>query len=153
MRKIIASASLAALLLVHCALAAEAPPTRVLSALVQAALHSGQDAKLPPHLSVLLGLSASETSTPVRQLEFKNGDDIKTLNVCASDHQSVVLMSVGTNKRVSAYLMSSDGVLRKAIVYQVGGDTRELRLAEASGAFLQERKLWLERSAALGIQP
>ena len=144
---------LAALFLLHSALAAEAPVTRVLNGLVQTAVRSGQDAILPPHLSVMLGVSTSEASTPVRQLGFKNGDNIKTFNVCAADHQNVVLMSVGADSRVSAYLMSSEGVLRKAIVYQVGGDTRELRISAAKADFLEQRKLWFERAAALGISP
>ena len=151
--KIGTSGFLAALLLALLALGAEAPAAHLLNGLVAAAVSSGQDAKLPPHLSVLLGISATETSTPVRQLGFKNGDDIKTLNVCAADHHNIVLMSVGSNNRANAYLMSADGVLRKAITYEVGGATRELRISDGKGDFLRERTLWFERAAALGIMP
>ena len=144
---------LAALLVALGALGADASAAHLLHGLVAAAVRSGQDAKLPPHLSVLLGVSSTESSTPVRQLGFKNGDDIKTLNVCAADHRNVVLMSVGANNRARAYLMSPDGVLRKAITYEIGGVPRELRIADAKVEFLQERALWFERAAALGIRP
>jgi hypothetical protein len=142
---------LAALLLTQAALAADTSTSRVLNGLVEAAVRAGRDAALPPHLSVLLGLTITEASTPVRQLGFRNGDDIKTFNVSAVEHHDVVLMSVGANKHAAAYLMSPDGVLRKAIVYEVGGATRELRLAEANPDFLQQRRLWLDRAAALGV--
>jgi hypothetical protein len=101
----------------------------------------------------LLGISTTETSTPVRQLGFKNGDAVKTFNVCTADHHNVVLMSVAANHHAAAYLMSSDGELRKAFVYEVGGETRQLRLSAADRDFLEERKLWFERAPALGIRP
>ena len=154
MKNAIKNAALLAVLIPACyALGSDASTARVLAGLVNAALHVGQKAKLGPHLSVLLGLSPTEASVEVRQLGFKNGDDIKTLNVCGDNHENVVLMTVGSDRRAEAYLMSPDGVLRKALRYQVGGDTTELRLTEAKPGFLRERKLWLERAPALGVTP
>jgi hypothetical protein len=126
---------------------------RMLSGLESVAVQSGQHANLPPHLSLLLGISHTEASVAVHQLGFKNGQAIKTLNVCADEHNNVVLMSAGADQRIAAYLMSPQGTLRKAFVYRVGGDTRELRLAEAQAGFAQERELWIERAPALGVKP
>jgi hypothetical protein len=142
---------LTALLTLNGAFGAEPSTAHVLAGLVDTAVRAGQDAALPPHLSVLLGISAGETSTPVRQLAFKNGDAMKTLNVCAADHRNVVLMSVSDNHRAAAYLMSSKGVLLKAFEYEIGGETHELELAVAGGNFLHERQLWISRAPALAI--
>jgi hypothetical protein len=144
---------LAALIVARVAFGTQPAASHGLNGLVETAVRSGQDAALPPRLSVLLGLSSTEASTPVRQLGFRNGDDIKTFNVSTADHHNVVLMTVSANKHAAAYLVSPDGELRKAVVYQVGGATRELRLAEANPDFLQQRKLWLDRAAALGVHP
>src|SRR5882762_4360422 len=68
--------------------------TSWLRALTDAALRQGLDAKLPPHLSVVLGLEAHEQSTPVRQIVARLDHEVRTFNVCSSNHQKLVIMTV-----------------------------------------------------------
>lgn len=137
---------LTALVLMHGALGAEANSATLLSGLVQQAVTGRQEARLPPHLSVLLGVSASESSTPVWQLSRKSSSALRLFNVCQDNHDNVVLITTGADNQSAAYLMSAGGVLLKAIVYQVGGATQEPSLAQANKAFRQQRDFWLQQA-------
>jgi hypothetical protein len=145
--------ALSALLLAHGVLGAEVNSARLLSGLVQQALSARQEARLPPHLSVLLGISVSETATPVWQLSRKSSDALRLFNVCQNNHDHVVLTTMGANHQSAAYLMSAGGVLLKAIVYQVGGATHELSLAEGRKDFTRQRDFWLEQARRPGAPP
>ena len=140
---------LIALLLTHGALGAEPKSAALLTRLVHQAVTGGQAAVISPHLSVLLGISSSEGVTPVRQMDLQSGDVHRLFDVCDSNHDRIVLMAVDANKHVSAYLMSPGGVLRKAIVYDIGGETHEQSLAEAKPGFMRLREFWLGQARDL----
>jgi hypothetical protein len=145
--------ALSALLLAHGVLGAELNSARLLSGLVQQAVSGRQEARLPPHLSVLLGISVSETATPVWQLSRKSSDALRLFNVCQNNHDNVVLTTLRAGNQSAAYLMSASGVLLKAIVYQVGGATQELSLAEARKPFARQRDFWLDQARRPGAPP
>jgi len=121
--------------------------TSWLRALTDQTLRQGADAKLPPHLSVVLGLEAKLQSTPVRQLVERVGHEVRTFNVCSSNHQKLVIMTVDEEKQaVTGYLLSPGGKLSKAVSYSPGGAPRELPLAEARSGFNRELQYWSHRA-------
>jgi len=121
--------------------------TSWLRALTDAALRQGLDAKLPPHLSVVLGLEAHEQSTPVRQIVARLDHEVRTFNVCSSNHQKLVIMTVNEQTQaVTGYLLSPGGKLRKAVSYTAGGPPQELSLAEARSGFNRELQYWSRRA-------
>ncbi|MFI4866896.1 MAG: hypothetical protein ACHQDB_07290 [Steroidobacterales bacterium] len=102
--------ALSALFLVHDVLGADANSARLLSGLVQQAVSGRQQARLPPHLSVLLGISVSESATPVWQLSRKSSDALRLFNICEDNHDNIVLTTMRADKQSAAYLMSA-GIL------------------------------------------
>ena len=115
--------------------------------LTDGALRQGLDAKLPPHLSAVLGLEAHEQSTPVRQIVARLDHQVRTFNVCSSNHQKLVIMTVNEQTQaVTAYLLSPGGKLRKAVSYSAGGAPQELSLVEARSGFSRELQYWSRRS-------
>jgi hypothetical protein len=139
----------------HGALGAEhaqpAEPTTasLLKGLVQEAVTSGKDAELSPHLSLLLGVSVSERTTPIRQLGIKSDDALRLFDVAQDNHAHIVLMSVSANNQVAAYLMTPGGRLLKAVFYQVGGETVVPTLGGAKATFKPLRDFWLEKARSL----
>ena len=123
-----------------------------LAGLVEAVVAHGPESRLPAHLSVVLGISQAERETAVKQAVIRDGQTVHTFNVCAAQHDDVVMMSVNEQEHsTKAYLASAAGVLRKAVSYRAGAPANERSLAEARDDFANEIKLWTDfehRSAA-----
>ncbi|MDB6044293.1 MAG: hypothetical protein JWM63_2844 [Gammaproteobacteria bacterium] len=136
---LLAAATLGAMMAAHAA-------TSVM-ALSEAVLRNGPDSRLPAHLSVVLGVSRVEEPTRVKQAVIREAGTVRTFNVCAGNHDDVVLLTYDEQSRTTkAYLVSGRGVLRKAVDYQSGGAARERALIEARSDFRRELKFWTEFS-------
>jgi hypothetical protein len=116
-----------------------------LAGLVDAVVRNGPASRLPAHLSVVLGISRIEQETAVKQAVIRDGQTVRTFNVCTAKHDDVVLMHVDEQSRsTKAYLASAAGVLRKAVSYRAGAPAVERSLAEARGDFANEIKFWTD---------
>jgi len=113
--------------------------------LIGAVLRGGPASRLPAHLSVVLGISRIEQETPVKQAVIRDGQTVHTFNVCAANPADVVILSYNEQSRsTKAYLVSSAGVLRKAVSYQAGAPANDRPLADARGDFSNEIKFWTD---------
>jgi hypothetical protein len=116
-----------------------------LEGLIEATVRQGPDSQLPARLSVVLGVSRAEQPTAVKQAVMRNGETVRTFNVCAANHGDVVMITYNERSRSSkVYLVSPAGALRKAVSFQAGAPAAERSLQEASGDFAGELKFWLD---------
>jgi len=116
--------------------------------LSQQALDSGFLSRLPPTVSVALGFAKGEEGAEVRQLLSKDGQKVRTFNVCTANHADIVIFDVNAHTGATvAYLLTADGQLRKAVSYQAGHEARELPAAEAKAGLSREQHFWSARAA------
>jgi hypothetical protein len=107
------------------------------------AVAAGVDAKLPPVLSVVLGVASREQATPVRQIVVRADRKVRTFNVCASDHNKLVLVWVDEQTQATtAFLVSPKGSLRKAVTYTAGNPAEVLSNDAARPALARELEYW-----------
>jgi hypothetical protein len=107
----------------------------------------GVHAKLPPHLSTLLGLS-NEEECPVMQSVVRTGSVVQGFDVSVTNHKNVVLFVVdeATNDQ-TLYLTSPAGTLRKMVTVKAGVGA-EARIADKDKkAFEKEKQFWIARLA------
>ncbi len=117
--------------------------TRSLQGLIDAVVRNGPDSQLPPHLSVVLGVSPVERATAVKQAVIRDGHIVRTFNVCAANHGDVVMLTHDEQSQsTKAYLTSSAGNLRKAVFYQAGAAANERSLVDARGDYAAELARW-----------
>jgi hypothetical protein len=117
--------------------------TRSLQGLIDAVVRNGPDSQLPPHLSVVLGVSPVERATAVKQAVIRNGRTVRTFNVCAANHGDVVMLTHDEDSQsTKAYLTSATGKLRKAVYYQAGAAANERSLLDARGDYAAELARW-----------
>lgn len=129
------------------ALALEAASTPWAQTLSQQALDSGFLSKLPPNVSVVLGLAKPQEGTDVRQLVSKEGHEVRTFNVSVANHADIVIFNVNAQSGATvAYLVSPEGQLRKAVSYQTGGQAKGLSEAQAKSGFAHEKQFWAARA-------
>ncbi|PYT96042.1 MAG: hypothetical protein DMG38_25210 [Acidobacteria bacterium] len=117
---------------------------------VDKTLREGLQAKLPPHLSTLLGLSKEEESV-VRQGVVRTGKTVQGFDVSTANKNDVVLFVVNeaTNDQ-TLYLASREGMLRKVVTVKAGvGEVRRIT-GEDRKAFEKEKQFWLDRLAPVG---
>lgn len=117
---------------------------------VDKTLQQGLHAKLPPHLSTLLGLS-NEEERPVMQGVVRTGKVVQGLDVSTANKNDVVLFvaNEATNDQI-LYLTSKEGVLRKVVTVEEGvGRVKEIT-AEDRKAFAEQKHFWLDRLAPAG---
>jgi hypothetical protein len=105
----------------------------------------GLHAKLPPHISTLLGLSKEE-EVQVMQGVVRTGSLVQGFDVSASDKKVIVLFVVDeTSNDQSLYLTSPEGNLLKMISVKAGtGQTVRITDAERQ-AFKKEKQFWIDR--------
>lgn len=119
--------------------------TNSLDGLIDTVVRKGPDAVLPPHLSVVLGVTRLEQATSVKQAVWRDGTTVRTFNVCAAKHDDLVFITYHEQSRSSkAYLVSPAGVLRKAVAYQPQMPATERSLSEAAKDFAGELKFWTD---------
>jgi hypothetical protein len=116
---------------------------RSIGGLIDSVVRNGPDGLLPAHLSVVLGVSSVERTTPVKQAVIRDGSTVRTFNVCTADHDDVVILTYNEQSHsTKAYLVSVRGALRKAVYYQAGGAANERSPADARNDFADEISFW-----------
>jgi len=114
---------------------------------VDKTLQEGRNAKLPPHLSTLLGLS-QEQECLVRQGVVRTGKVVQGFDVSTVNKNDVVLFVVNeTTNDQTLYLTSKEGVLRKVVSVEEGEGRVRKVTGEDRKAFEKEKQFWLDRLA------
>jgi len=117
--------------------------------LAQRALSSGFLTRLPPTVSVALGLVKGSEGTDVRQLIRKSGHQVHTFNVSVARHSDLVVFEVDARTGATvAYLVGADAQLRKAVSYQAGQEAVGMAEAEARAGLAREAQFWTGRAPA-----
>jgi hypothetical protein len=130
-----------------------APPSHALGGFAQAAdatFQKGVLAKLPPHISTLLGLT-KEQECEVMQGVLRNGNLVRGIDVSATKKNDVVLFTVDeTANEQTLYLTSPQGTLRKVVLVKAGvGDV--VRITDSNlSAFKKEKQFWIDHLAPSG---
>jgi len=118
--------------------------------LSQQALDNGFLTRLPPSVSVALGLAKPQEGTDVRQILTKHGHQVRTFNVSVANHADLIVVDLNAQSGATlAYLLSPDGKLRKAVSYQPPGEAKPLSTAEGEAGFKQLRQYWSARAKAV----
>ena len=114
---------------------------------VDKTLQEGLHAKLPPHLSTLLGLS-NEKECLVMQGVVRTGKLVQGFDVSTTNKNDVVLFVANeTTNDQTLYLTSKDGALRKVVTVEEGvGQVRKIT-SEDRKAFEKEKQFWFDRLA------
>lgn len=117
---------------------------------VERVLKEGAHAKLPPHLSTLLGLT-KENECPVVQGVVRTGTQVQGFDVSTADNKDVIIFTVNepTNDQ-ALYLTSRDGALRKVVFVEQGVGRVQKITADNRKAFEKERQFWMDRLAPVG---
>ncbi|HUD62992.1 MAG TPA: hypothetical protein VMQ17_00365 [Candidatus Sulfotelmatobacter sp.] len=126
------------------------PGSQVRHGLAEAAdrvLREGLDAKLPSHLSTLLGLS-QESEVPVKQRVWRTGTMVQGFDISVANKNDLVLFVVdeGANNQ-TLYLTSAQGRLRKIVSVTNGVGSVAKVTDEDKKAFEKEKEFWLGRLA------
>ena len=114
---------------------------------VDKTLQEGLHAKLPPHLSTLLGLS-NEKECLVMQGVVRTGKLVQGFDVSTTNKNDVVLFVANeTANNQTLYLTSKEGALRKVVTVEEGvGQVRKIT-SEDRKAFEKEKQFWFDRLA------
>jgi hypothetical protein len=114
---------------------------------VDKTLQEGLHAKLPPHLSTLLGLS-NEKECLVMQGVVRTGKLVQGFDVSTTNKNDVVLFVANeTTNNQTLYLTSKEGALRKVVTVEGGvGQVRKIT-SEDRKAFEKEKQFWFDRLA------
>ena len=128
--------------------AQHSPPSLAQSRLAQAAdttFREGAHAKLPPHLSTLLGVS-KEVECPVMQGVVRTGNQVQGFDVLAANRKAIVLFVVDeTANDQTLYLTSPEGLLRKVVSVKAGVGRVVQITDKDKKAFQKEKQFWLDR--------
>ncbi len=118
---------------------------RGLARVADTTFHKGAQAKLPPHISTLLGLS-DDRECPVMQSVTRSGSRVQGLDVSVDDQNDIVLFVVEESSNdQDLYLTSPEGNLRKVVSVK-GGVGRILPIADKNrSAFQKEKQFWIDR--------
>lgn len=109
-------------------------------------LTAGLQAKIPPHVSAMLGISPDRNECPVSQRFERNGKVVRGFNVSLADKNNIVLFVTdeAANEQ-TYYLTSSQGQLRKVVAVREGTG-HDLRVtSKEKAAFHNELQYWLDR--------
>ena len=114
---------------------------------VDKTLQEGLHAKLPPHLSTLLGLS-QEKECLVMQGVVRTGKVVQGFDVSTANKNDIVLFVVNeTTNDQTLYLTSKEGVLRKVVTVEEGVGRVQKLTGEGRKGFEKEKQFWLDRLA------
>ena len=119
--------------------------------LTRQALASGYLTRLPPTVSIALGLDKAKEGTDVRQLLTKSGHQVRTFNVSVAKNSDLVLFTVDAQSGATiAYLIGPQAQLRKAVSYQAGAEAREIPATDARAGLAREARFWSARAKHAG---
>ncbi len=114
---------------------------------VDKTLQEGLHAKLPPHLSTLLGLSQEE-ERQVMQGVVRTGKVVQGFDVSTANKNDAVLFVVNeTTNDQTLYLTSKEGVLRKVVTVDGGVGQVQKITGQDRKAFEKQKQFWLDRLA------
>ena len=117
---------------------------------VDKTLQEGLHAKLPPHLSTLLGLS-NEEECLVMQGVVRTGKVVQGFDVSKANKNDVVLFVANeAANNQTLYLTSKEGALRKVVIVKEGVGRVQKVTGEDRKAFEKEKQFWLDRLAPTG---
>ena len=107
-------------------------------------VREGLHAKLPPHISTLLGVSSDEKECLVVQNVVRTGKLVQGFDVSTANQNDVVLFIVdeATNDQ-TLYLTSPQGSLRKVVSVEAGVGTVQRITSKEKKAFEKEKEFWL----------
>jgi len=110
-------------------------------------VRDGLHAKLPPHLSTLLGLS-KEQECQVLQNVVRTEAGVRGFDVSVANKKDIVLFAVDeAAKNQSLYLTSPTGTLRKVVSVKAGvGEVTQIKDKDRE-EFQKEKQFWLDRMA------
>jgi hypothetical protein len=118
---------------------------------VETTAQQGRPAKLPPHISTLLGL-AQEKECPVRQGVERDGTTVRGIDVSTANANDVVLFVVDERANdQTLYLTSPQGKLRRRVTVRAGEGTVAPITEADRQAFAQEKQFWVDRLAPDGV--
>jgi hypothetical protein len=107
----------------------------------------GVHAKLPPHLSTLLGISKEE-ECPVMQSVVRTGTVVQGFDVSVADKNDIVLFVVDeTANDQTLYLTTPGGTLRRVVSVKNGVGAVARITDKDKKAFEKEKQLWIDRLA------
>ena len=107
----------------------------------------GVHAKLPPHISTLLGLS-QEDECPVMQNVVRTGNVVQGIDVSVANKNDIVLFVVNeTANDQTLYLTSPEGTLRKVVSVKAGVGAEDRMKDTDKKAFEKEKQFWVDRLA------
>ncbi len=110
----------------------------------------GLHAKLPPHISTLLGV-AKEQECQVVQSVVRTGTLVQGFDVSVVDKNDIVLFVVDeTANDQTFYLTSPNGTLRKVVSVKAGVGSEVRITDEDRKAFAKEKQFWVDRLAPSG---
>jgi hypothetical protein len=105
----------------------------------------GVPAKLPPHISTLLGISKEE-DCPVKQKVIRSGKMVQGFDVSVKNEKDVVLFVVDESaSNQTLYLTSPTGTLRKLVSVTAGVGAAARITAQDKKAFDKEKQFWIEQ--------
>ena len=114
---------------------------------VDKTLQEGLHAKLPLHLSTLLGLSQEEECQVMQGLA-RTGKVVQGFDVSTANKNDVVLFVVNeTTNDQTLYLTSKEGVLRKVVTVDKGVGRVQKITRQDRKAFEKQKQFWLDRLA------
>ncbi len=118
---------------------------------VDKTLREGLRAKLPPHLSTLLGLSKDEECN-VMQGVVRTGQIVQGFDVSTANRNDVILFVVNeTTNGQTLYLTSKEGALKKVVIVEKGVGRVQKITGKDREAFEKEKMFWLDRLAPVGL--
>jgi hypothetical protein len=107
----------------------------------------GVHAKLPPHLSTLLGVSKEE-ECPVMQSVVRKGNVVRGFDVSVANKNDIVFFVVDeTGNDQTLYLTSPEGTLRKVVSVKAGVGAVARITQNDKKAFEKEKQFWVDRLA------
>ena len=109
-------------------------------------LVAGLQAKIPPHVSDMLGISANGKECLVAQRFERSRNLVRTFNVSITDRNNIVLFVTDEAANEQTYYLTSDqGRLRRVLAVR-GGTGNVLRVTgKERTAFARELQFWLDR--------
>jgi hypothetical protein len=106
---------------------------------------NGFHAKLPPHISTLLGLS-NEQECPVMQSVVRDGKLVKGFDVSDTNKNDIVLFVVDeAASNQTLYLTSPEGTLRKVVSIKAGVGSVVRTTDDDRKTFQTEKQSWIDR--------
>jgi hypothetical protein len=117
---------------------------------VDRTFHKGVKAKLPPHISTLLGIG-QEQECPVMQSVERSGTMVQGFDVVIENKNDIVLFVVdeAANDQ-TLYLTSAEGRLRKVVSVKAGVGAISRITDKDRKVFEKEKQFWMDRLAPKG---